>query len=55
MVYIIHKHTSRGKWNYFKYGIVMFFNKEGLCATNSFHSSISIFPSPFKSASSNVY
>jgi len=32
----------------------MFFIREGFFNTNSFHSSGSIFPSPFKSASLNV-
>jgi hypothetical protein len=32
----------------------MFFIREGFLDTNSFHSSGSIFPSPFKSASLNV-
>lgn len=43
------------KRNYFRYGTVMFFNKDGFRSTSSLHSSRSIFPSPFKSASSNVY
>uniref|UniRef100_A0A2P2MIU2 Calcineurin B-like protein 4-1 n=1 Tax=Rhizophora mucronata TaxID=61149 RepID=A0A2P2MIU2_RHIMU len=38
----------------FKYGKVMFFIREGFLDTNSFHSSTSIFPSPFVSASLNV-
>lgn len=37
-----------------RYGIVMFFNKDGFRAAKLFHSSISIFPSPLESASSNV-
>lgn len=40
---------------YFKYGIVIFFSMEGFLATRASHSSRSIFPSPLKSASSNVY
>ena len=41
--------------SYFKYGIVMYFSKDGFWSTNTFHSSMSIFPSPLQSASSNVY
>jgi hypothetical protein len=40
---------------YFKYGIVIFLSKDGFWATNFSHSSGSILPSPFKSASLKAY
>ena len=39
---------------YFRYGNVMFLINDGYFITNSLHSSSSIFPSPFMSASLNV-
>lgn len=41
--------------NYFKYGMVMFFSMDGFREMNSFHSSGSIFPSPFVSTSLKVF
>lgn len=47
--------SSRLVWEaYFRYGSVIFLIRDGFWDTNSFHSSMSIFPSPFLSASSNV-
>ena len=46
--------VCNGKMQYLRYGSVMIFNNEGFRDTNCRHSALSIFPSLFVSASSNV-
>jgi hypothetical protein len=50
----IEKYTDKFNISYLRYWSVMFFSKEGCLRTRLRHSSLSIFPSCFVSASSNV-